>query len=115
MPTTGWSTSSVDIHIVQCTLYRGQTSTLKSVSASIIQGSSIGLATNVVNAGDLKAVTPGNHLIKFADDTYLIISVSNVDSRSAELDNIETWAWNNNLTLNRSKTKEIVIVDNKRK
>ena len=27
----------------------------------------------VVNAGDLQAVTPGNSLMKYADDTYLVI------------------------------------------
>jgi hypothetical protein len=98
-----------------CTVYRGQTSTLKSITASIIQGSGIGPASYVVNAGDLNAVTPGNELCKFADDTYLVVPASNVDSRSAEVDNIETWARTNNLALNRTKTYEIVFVDTKRK
>jgi hypothetical protein len=98
-----------------CTVYRGQTSTLKDITASIIQGSGIGPATYVANAGDLKAVTEGNQLCKFADDTYLIIPASNVDSRSAEVDNIETWARTNNLTLNRKKSNEIVFIDRKRK
>jgi hypothetical protein len=98
-----------------CTLYRGQTSTLKSITASIIQGSGIGPASYVVNAGDLKAATTGNELCKFADDTYLIIPASNVDSRSAEVDNIETWARTNNLTLNRTKSKEIIFIDTKRR
>jgi len=60
-------------------------------------------------------LSPGNKLCKFADDTYLIIPASNVDSRSAEFNNIETWARKNNLTLNRSKSKEIVFIDRKRK
>jgi len=34
-----------------------QTSTLKTISASIIQGSAIGLASYVVDASDLQAVT----------------------------------------------------------
>ena len=88
-----------------CTVYRDQTSTLKSINASIIQGSAIGPAAYVVNAGDLHSLTPNNQLVKFADDTYLIIPASTVDSRSAEVDNIETWASTNNLTLNRTKTK----------
>jgi len=87
-----------------CTVYRDQTSTLKAINASIIQGSELGPAAYVVN-GDLQAVTPINELIKFADDTYLVISASNVDTRSAEIDNIETRAQENNLTLNRTKTK----------
>ena len=63
----------------------------------------------------MKAVTEGNQLCKFADDTYLVIPASNIDSRSAEVDNIETWARTNNLTLNRKKSNEIVFVDRKRK
>ena len=98
-----------------CTMYRGQTSTFNSITASIIQGSGIGPASYVVNAGDLNTVSTGNHLVKFADDTYLVIPANNVDSRSDELDSIETWSRANNLTLNRSKTKEIVFVDNRRK
>ena len=97
------------------TVYRGQSSTLKSINASIIQGSGIGPASYVVNAGDLKAVTPGNHLVKFADDTYLIVPANNVDSRSTEIKSIETWAATNNLSLNRTKSKEIIFIDPRRK
>jgi hypothetical protein len=98
-----------------CTTYRGQASTMQSITASIIQGSGIGPASYVVNAGDLKALTSGNHLCKFADDTYLIVPSGNEGSRLAEIDSIETWAKRNNLMLNRKKTKEIVFVDTKRK
>ena len=69
----------------------------------------------MVNAGDLHTVTLNNQLVKFADDTYLIVLASNLDSRSAEVDNIETWARTNNPTLNRTKTKEVVFVDTRRK
>jgi hypothetical protein len=98
-----------------CTVYRGQTSTLKSITASIVQGSGIGPAAYVVNAGDLRAVSPENRLFKFADDTNLVVPASNVDSRSAEVNNIETWARTNNLTLNRNKSKEIIFFDRTRR
>jgi Reverse transcriptase (RNA-dependent DNA polymerase) len=91
-------------HVV-CTVYCGQTSTLKTITASIIQGSAIGPAAYVVTASDLKA--RGNQLKKFADDTYLMIPTNNVDSRTAEVENIE--ARTNDLTLNRGKTKEIMF------
>jgi hypothetical protein len=97
------------------TVYLDQTSTLKSINASIIQGSGIGPTSYVVNAGDLGPMTTGNHLVKFADDTYLIVPASNVDSRSAELNNIEAWAQKNNLALNRSKSKETLFTDPRRK
>jgi len=45
---------------LHCTVYHGQASTLKSITASIIQGSGIGPAPYVVNASDLKAVIPGS-------------------------------------------------------
>ena len=57
-------------------------STLLEITASIIQGSAIGPASFVVNAADLKAMTPGNGICKYADETYLIIPASNADSRA---------------------------------
>ena len=60
-----------------CTLFRNQISELENITASIIQGSAIGHAAYVVNARDLKAVTSGNLLCKYADDTYLIVPASN--------------------------------------
>jgi len=57
-----------------CTKYGGSTSSLCQISASIVHGSAIGPVSYVVNANsDLRAVTPGNELCKYADDTYVII------------------------------------------
>jgi len=39
------------------------------------------------------------------------VPASNVAIRTLELDNIEEWAKLNNLTLNRGKSPEIVIID----
>jgi hypothetical protein len=44
---------------------------LLEITASIIPGSVVGPASNVVNAADLKAETPGNGMCKYADDTNL--------------------------------------------
>jgi len=68
--------------------------TLKSrpISASIIQGSAIRPASYVVNVSDLHAISVGNELCKYADDTHLIIPAVNVDTRSAELNHIAEWA-----------------------
>ena len=90
---------------------RGQTSTLQPINSSIIQRSSIGPASYVVNAGDLNALTHGNKLCKFDDP---VNPASNVHSRPTEVDNIETWARTNNLTLIRAKSKEIVFINKKR-
>ena len=47
-------------------------SSLLGITASIIQGSAIGPAAYVVNAGDLVAAVPGNSTCKFADDMYTV-------------------------------------------
>ena len=80
----------------------------RSITASIIQGSAIGPASYVVNAADLHTSSNGNVIRKYADDTYLIIPSSSVQTRAAELQNVEQWALTNNLKLNRTKTNEII-------
>jgi len=98
-----------------CTKFSGLTSASLPITASVIQDSAIGPPSFVVNAADLKPVTAGNSLAHYADDTYLTVPAINVDSRTLELDNTDEWAKANNLTLNRSKSAEIVIIDRKRK
>ena len=77
---------------------------LLDVNASIIQRSAIGPVMYVVNAADLQAVTPGNIMVKYADDTYLVIPACNIDSREREISNIEAVSYTH-LTL---PTKRIV-------
>jgi len=52
---------------------------------------------------------------KYADDTYLVIPASNVDSRTREIENIRSWSCANNLNLNLKKSSEIVFVDSMRR
>jgi len=54
-------------------------------------------------------------MYKYADDTYLVIPTSNVQSRKTELNHVVEWAHGNNLMLNRAKTVEIIFRDKKRK
>ena len=108
-----WLTESFSGH-THCTTYQGQTSSFESISASIIQGSSIGPATYIVNAADLNPVTHGNRMIKFADDTYIIIPAVNASSRQAELSNGEAWARANNLKVIYTQS-EVVFFDKRRK
>jgi len=98
-----------------CTVYNGQTSTVKKITASIIQGSGIGPAAYVVTAGDLTVTDPGNKLVKFADDTYLVIPATSASTRTTEIENVELWAQSNNLSLNRSKTREVIFSDMRKK
>ena len=69
----------------------------------------------VVEAADLKAITPGNMFCKYADDTYIIIPASNSHTRTTELEHIDSWAKHNNQTLNRAKTLEVIFADKKSK
>jgi len=75
-----WLANFLDGHS-HCTRFNGRTSVLLEVNASFVQGSAIGPGMFVVNAGDLQVVMPGNSLMKYADDTYLVIPACNVDSR----------------------------------
>ena len=54
-------------------------------------------------------------MVTDADDTYLIIPASSVQTRAAELQNVEQWALTNNLKLNRTKTNEIIITSSSSK
>ena len=47
--------------------------------------------------------------MKFADDTYLIVPSSMEETRMEEISNISEWATRNNLTLNNSKTVEMIF------
>jgi len=98
-----------------CTRYSMSSSALSEISAGIIQGSGIGPASYVVNFSDVTAVKPGNLMCKYADDNYLIIPSINVDTRLDELANVENWSRRHNLTLNRSKSQEIILIDRRRK
>jgi len=63
----------------------------------------------------LTAATPGNVLVKFADDTYIIIPAANVGSRQTEIDHAERWAAANNLKVNPAKYNEVVFYDKRRR
>jgi hypothetical protein len=96
-------------------VYNGEASSTRPIAASIVQGSNLGPASYAVAAADLKPVHAGNSFVKFADDTYLVVPADCIDSRSVELDNIETWATESNFELKKLKTREIVFYDNRRR
>lgn len=63
----------------------------------------------VINGIDLKPINNNNYLDKYADDSYLIIPSNKEVSIDQELDSISKWAGNNNLTLNKSKSEELIV------
>jgi len=54
-------------------------------------------------------------MVKYADDTYLVVPSVNGSTRQQEMDNIATWAAANNLKLNVSKSKEIIFHNSRRR
>ena len=79
------------------------------IIASVVQGSSIGPVSYVINASDLRTICPMNKLFKYADDTYLVVPASKSSTIESELQSIASWSETNNLTLNARKSIEIVI------
>ncbi|KAG5266241.1 hypothetical protein AALO_G00228740 [Alosa alosa] len=60
---------------------------------------------------DCTATYSNNHIVKFADDTTLVGLITKGDETQyrLEVDLLTTWCRDNNLLLNVSKTKEIVV------
>jgi len=82
------------------TMFNGEKSSMTAIRASIIQGSGIGPAAYAVISANLKPMHSGNSMVKFADDTYILIPSANVGTRTQEIDNVTLWAVANNLKLN---------------
>jgi len=89
-----------------CTKFDGHISELTDIWASVIQGSAIGPASFIVTASDLQPVHDSNAIVKFADNTYVIVPAVNSDISTSELMNFRTWAEENSLKLNCSKSKQ---------
>ena len=81
-----------------------------AISACIIRGSAAGPVSYVVSGSDLRAVTPGNLLVKFAYDSYLVIRALNHESCAEKIQHVGDWVSSNSLRLNHVKSMEIVFV-----
>ena len=86
-----------------------QKSAFLSINASIIQGSGLGPTSYIFNASDLHPVYRTNIIFKYADDTYLLVPARNSDLISEELASVSRWASENNMTLNSSKCREMIV------
>ena len=72
----------------------------------------MGSSSFIINTSSLKLVHPFKKMIKFADDTYLVIPSSNSNSLQLELDSLSEWAKLSNLSLNLKKSYELIIHKN---
>ncbi|KAK1804731.1 hypothetical protein P4O66_003584 [Electrophorus voltai] len=60
---------------------------------------------------DCTATSSSNIIVKFADDTVVVGLISDNDERTylEEIKHLENWCQENNLLLNVSKTKELIV------
>ena len=91
------------------TIFKGLSSQLLHINASIVQGSVLGPTDFSITASDLHPSQPLNIMVKYADDTYLLTGSSQAHSIPSKLISISMWASANNLSLNSSKSKEMII------
>ena len=91
------------------TKFEGVESESRAINSSVVQGSVLGPASYSVAAADLRPKSESIKMHKFADDTSLITAGENYDQLKDELDNIEAWAKDNNLQLNKTKSYEIMF------
>ena len=62
-----------------------------------------------VEASDLRTLYSSNMRMKYADDSYLLFGWNHIATASEEFKHIIIWARKNNLRLNPSKTKELIV------
>ena len=105
--TIGWFLITIEGNILP--KFQDQLSDKKSINASVVQGSGFGPSSFSVIGSDLKPINENVFMFKFADDMDFVTIMNNYQAVNAELRNVEDWASRNNMTLNMSKTKEIIF------
>jgi len=93
-----------------CTKFDSRVSAFLEIHASVFQGSALGPASYVITAADLRTRHHENRLLKYADDTYLIVPAVVSYTVEEELNHIAEWSRANNLRLNQSKSQEIIFI-----
>ena len=89
--------------------FGGTFSPWKPITASIVQGSGIEPCLYIIYAKDLKPISSVNVILKYADDTTLLVPQNSPTTLEVEFSNIRQWSSTNKLKLNTIKTKEIVF------
>jgi len=82
----------------------------RPITASIVQGSGIGSCLFILYTMDLKPLSAIDLIVKYADDTYMLVPQHSSVTLQTEFSHILDWSSSNTkLILNTLKTKEIVI------
>jgi len=103
-----WICSFLSSRSQQCKV-NGQLSNMANIGLSIVEGSGIGPTLYIVTKNDLHVVSRTNEIIKFADDTTILVPENTDVGLDVEFRHVRKWADINRLTLNTAKTKEIVF------
>ena len=83
---------------------------LGPINRGTVQGSGSGPTEYIIMASDLRALSQYiNKLLKYADDTTLLVPQNTDVTLEDEFVNLERWAINNKMVINRAKTKELVF------
>ena len=93
----------------QAVISGGQQSQWLQITRSVVQGSGIGPSAYLVYSMDLKTLSPYNSILKYADDTSILVPQHSSVSMQEEFQNVQTWSTANKLQINLNKTKEIVF------
>ena len=92
-----------------CTKYNGKVSAFAEINSSFVQGSGFGPILYVLNGSDLHPAHPENSLDKYADDIDLLVPSAYSHTVPSEIDNLNSWATENNLVMNVAKCREMII------
>ena len=79
------------------------------ITRVIVQGSGIGPLAYLVYSMDLKTLSQYNSIIKFADDTTILVPQYSSISMKEEFQHVQRWSATNKLQINVSRTKEIIF------
>jgi hypothetical protein len=79
------------------------------MNLGIVQGSVLGPTFYILLEGDLKPISSNNIIFKYADDTNLLVPEHTDVQWTDEFEAVRTWASDNKMVINISKTKEIVF------
>jgi len=79
------------------------------INLSVVQGSGIGQSLYVIMESDLHPKSRNNKLMKYADDTNLLVPENTKCTLSEKFDHIKDWAKANKMVINMSKSKELVF------
>ena len=107
-----WLTSYFDGR-EHCTKFMNNVSSMKQINSSVVQGSVIGPSSYSIAESDLRSKNINFWMDKFADDVDLITTLDNYDKIQDEIEHVDQWAKNNNLILNKDKSREIIFRGNK--